>query len=48
VKERVLTALKTNYHHIGTASGYGNEREIGDAPLETGIAREEIFVKTKL
>jgi alcohol dehydrogenase (NADP+) len=48
VKEIVITALKKGYRHIDTASGYGNEKEIGDALLESGIAREEIFVTTKL
>jgi diketogulonate reductase-like aldo/keto reductase len=48
VKEIVLAALKKGYRHIDTASGYGNEKEIGDALLESGIARAEIFVTTKL
>lgn len=48
VKEIVIAALKKGYRHIDTASGYGNEKDIGDALLESGIAREEIFVTTKL
>jgi alcohol dehydrogenase (NADP+) len=48
VKEIVLAALKKGYRHIDTASGYGNEKEIGYALLESGIAREHIFVTTKL
>jgi diketogulonate reductase-like aldo/keto reductase len=48
VKDVVLAALRKGYRHIDTASGYGNEKEIGDALKESGIAREDVFVTTKL
>ena len=33
---------------IGDASFYGNEREVGEGIRKSGVAREEIFVQTKL
>lgn len=47
-KQAVLHALKVGYRHIDTAKIYGNERDVGEAIRESGIARNEIFVTTKL
>jgi 2,5-diketo-D-gluconate reductase A len=47
-REIVAIALETGYRHIDTAAAYGNEREVGQAIAASGIAREEIFVTTKL
>jgi 2,5-diketo-D-gluconate reductase A len=47
-KEAVLKAFETGYRHIDTAQMYGNEKEVGEAIAESGLAREEIFVTTKL
>ncbi|GAC58447.1 putative aldo/keto reductase [Gordonia hirsuta DSM 44140 = NBRC 16056] len=47
-KAAVLAALEVGYRHIDTAQMYGNEREVGAAIAESGIAREEIFVTSKL
>ncbi|KAA8913697.1 hypothetical protein TRICI_003128 [Trichomonascus ciferrii] len=44
----VLSALEIGYRHIDTAAGYDNEEEIGRAIRDSGVAREEIFVTTKL
>lgn len=44
----VLTALKAGYRHIDTAAIYGNEESVGRAIQDSGIAREDIFVTTKL
>jgi 2,5-diketo-D-gluconate reductase A len=44
----VRTALDTGYRHIDTAQGYGNEEGVGQAIRESGLAREEVFVTTKL
>ncbi|MDI9498173.1 MAG: aldo/keto reductase [Bacillota bacterium] len=44
----VRVALETGYRHIDTAAGYGNEESVGRAIADSGIAREEIFVTTKL
>lgn len=46
--EAVINALETGYRHIDTAQGYGNEEAVGRAIKESGIAREEIFLTTKL
>ena len=47
-EEIVLNALKAGYRHIDTASAYGNEKAVGKAIKKSGIAREELFVTTKL
>lgn len=44
----VLTALKVGYRLIDTAQIYENENEVGAAIKESGIAREEIFITTKI
>lgn len=44
----VLDALKTGYRHIDTAAAYGNEREVGEGILRSGIARAEVFIETKV
>lgn len=44
----VLEALKTGYRLIDTAACYGNERAVGAAMRESGIAREDIFVSSKV
>ena len=41
-------ALSAGYRHIDTATMYGNEAEIGRAIRDSGIAREDIFVTTKV
>ncbi|KAL0956000.1 hypothetical protein HGRIS_002176 [Hohenbuehelia grisea] len=41
-------ALKHGYRHFDTASGYGNEKEVGEAIKASGIPRDEIYVTTKL
>jgi 2,5-diketo-D-gluconate reductase A len=44
----VKTALETGYRSIDTAAVYGNEKGVGQAIAESGIARDELFVTTKL
>ncbi|WP_432498319.1 aldo/keto reductase [Kineococcus gypseus] len=44
----VETALQAGYRHIDTAAIYGNEAGVGRALAASGIAREELFVTTKL
>ena len=46
--ESTLWALEAGYRHIDTAHAYGNEASVGKALRECGIARDEIFVTTKL
>jgi len=44
----VEAALEAGYRHIDTAAAYGNEAGVGAAIAASGIAREEIFITTKL
>ena len=44
----VEAALKTGYRHIDTAAAYGNEREVGQAIAASGLARDEVFIETKI
>jgi 2,5-diketo-D-gluconate reductase A len=44
----VSTALKVGYRHIDTAEMYGNEREVGEAIVRSGLPRSEVFVTSKL
>ena len=46
--QAVISALKSGYRMIDTASFYGNEREVGEGIRRSGIPRNEIFVITKL
>lgn len=41
-------ALRVGYRHIDTAKIYGNEAAVGRAVRASGIARQEVFVTTKL
>ena len=43
-----LTALKAGYRHIDSAQFYRNEREMGIAAKQSGIARSELFLTTKI
>jgi diketogulonate reductase-like aldo/keto reductase len=47
-RQAVSYALEIGYRHIDTAAMYGNEEDVGKAIKGSGIAREEIFVTTKL
>jgi 2,5-diketo-D-gluconate reductase A len=42
------TALDAGYRHIDTAAAYGNEREVGHAVDKSGLAREDVYLVTKL
>jgi diketogulonate reductase-like aldo/keto reductase len=44
----VEAALDTGYRHIDTAAAYGNEREVGEAVHASGLAREDVFLETKI
>ena len=47
-QEIVEEALAVGYRHIDTAAAYRNEAGVGAALEATGIAREEVFVTSKL
>jgi len=44
----VREALKMGYRLVDTANAYVNERAVGRGMRESGVAREEIFLSTKL
>jgi len=44
----VEAALRDGYRLIDTAAAYGNEREVAEGIHRSGVAREEVFVATKL
>ncbi|WP_230393375.1 aldo/keto reductase [Plantactinospora alkalitolerans] len=46
--EAVREALDVGYRHIDTATMYGNEDEVGRAIRDSGVAREDVFLTTKL
>lgn len=52
VTDAVYTALSEGYRHIDCASGYKNEKEVGDgiskAIKEKKVKREDIWVTSKL
>ncbi len=46
--EATAAALAAGYRHLDTATMYGNETEVGAARRDSGVARDEVFVTTKL
>ncbi len=44
----VENAIAVGYRHIDTAQGYANEAEVAEGIRASGVAREEIFVTTKI
>ena len=47
-KQAVLDAIDVGYRSIDTAQSYFNEKEVGEAIIECGISREELFITTKV
>jgi 2,5-diketo-D-gluconate reductase A len=47
-EKAVTDALAAGYRHIDTAAAYGNEEQVGRAIASSGIARDELFITTKL
>jgi 2,5-diketo-D-gluconate reductase B len=47
--EAMVTALDLGYRHIDTAQDYGgNEREVGEALVRSGLPREQVHITTKI
>ncbi|HLU27001.1 MAG TPA: aldo/keto reductase [Glycomyces sp.] len=44
----VSEALEVGYRHIDTAQGYGNEAGVGEALRRSGLAREDVYLTSKL
>ncbi|KQO21103.1 2,5-diketo-D-gluconic acid reductase [Flavobacterium sp. Leaf82] len=47
-EQAVVDAIKTGYRLIDTAASYMNEEAVGKGIKRSGIAREELFITTKL
>lgn len=47
-RDLVTAALRMGYRHIDTAAIYGNEREVGEGLRASRVAREEVFLTTKI
>lgn len=47
-EQSVLTAIQTGYRLIDTATVYGNETAVGNAIKKSDVARNELFITTKL
>ena len=45
--QSVLKALGVGYRHVDTASAYANEADVGQAIIDSGIPRKDIFLTTK-
>ncbi|WFF42578.1 2,5-didehydrogluconate reductase DkgB [Salinicola endophyticus] len=48
VIDSVTSALDLGYRHLDSAQMYGNEAAVGKAVRQSGIAREELFITTKI
>ncbi|MEO8553010.1 MAG: aldo/keto reductase, partial [Kofleriaceae bacterium] len=47
-RDAVKTALELGYRHVDTARIYQNEADVGAAVNASSVAREDVFVTTKL
>ena len=46
--EMVRVALEAGYRHVDTAQMYGNEAGVGQGVRDSGLAREDVFITSKL
>lgn len=44
----VETAIKLGYRHVDTAQAYGNEAGVAEGVRNSGIARDQIFINSKV
>jgi 2,5-diketo-D-gluconate reductase A len=44
----VVEAIQTGYRHLDTAASYQNEEAVGKGIKQSGVAREELFITTKV
>lgn len=47
-EQAVIDAIRAGYRHIDTAQAYLNESEVGRGVQQSGVAREELFITTKI
>ena len=48
LRNMLVHALRAGFRHIDTAQVYGNEDAVGDGVLMSGIARDDVFLTTKV
>ena len=46
--DAMLAAIDIGYRHLDTAQSYDTERECGEAVRQSGLARDDIFITTKI
>lgn len=46
--EAILCALEVGYRHLDTAQSYGTETEVAEALRQSGLARGDVWVTTKI
>jgi diketogulonate reductase-like aldo/keto reductase len=44
----VEAALATGYRHVDTAAAYDNERQVGEAVVQSGVELSDVFLETKI
>lgn len=47
-REGVADALALGYRHVDTATLYRNEREVGEGLRDSGVAREDVWITSKV
>lgn len=47
-RQAILNALESGYRHIDTAAGYGNHDAVAAAIHDSQVAREDLFITTKI
>jgi len=47
-RRAIEAALAVGYRHVDTARAYGNERDVAEGIVASGVPRDEVFVTTKL
>lgn len=47
-RQNVRLALEAGFRHIDTAQAYGNEAEVGQGIVDSGVSRHDIFLTTKV
>lgn len=48
VSSTIKEAVNLGYHHFDTAQAYGNEKGVGEGIRTCGVAREDLFVVSKV
>lgn len=46
--DMVQEALQLGYRHVDTAEMYGNEAQVGEGLRASGVARDDVFITTKV